>query len=114
MGPKSHENHPVAFTWPFAVLFAYELADVRHPVPRHVGEAGVTDVRVVFPDDCLCTRSMMRDEAVECLDHVIVADIPGARTAADHRPVVALGVQSGQRVLLGVEIGVTSIGRESL
>src|SRR5688500_18267316 len=114
MGPKSHENHPVAFSWPFSVLFAYELADGCHPVPRHVVEASVTEVRMLLPDDCLCTRSMMRYEAVERLDHVIVADIPGARTTADHRPVVALGVQSGQRVLLGVEVRVTPVGRESL
>jgi hypothetical protein len=51
----------------------------------------------------------MDHQALERLHHVMVAHIPGSGTAANHSPVVALRVLGDQCVLLGAEIGVTSV-----
>ena len=65
----------------------------------HVGGPGVADVGVVLPHDRLRSRAVVRDEPVQRVGHVAVADVPRLVAAADHRPVVALGAREDLGVL---------------
>ena len=83
-----------------------ELTHVHHARARHVGEAGVADVRVVLPHDRLRVRVellVVRHEAVERVHHMMVADVPRRGASADHGAIVQLGVLCDERVLFGVE-----------
>src|SRR5215471_6968369 len=48
---------------------------------------------------------MVLHESIERFGHVVIANVPCRRAAADHRAVVVLGVLDHERVLLGVEGG---------
>src|SRR5205807_1920073 len=85
------------------VRLADELADIHLTLVGHVGETGIADVRVVFPDNRLCTGPMMSHQALERFGHVPVANIPCLGPAADHRAVIGLGIPQHERVLLGGE-----------
>ena len=76
------------------VCLAHELTDVHHSRARHVGEASVADVGIVFPDDGLRVPAVVCHESLERLDHVMVANVPARGSAAHHRSVVQLGVSS--------------------
>src|SRR5713226_7559093 len=78
-----------------------ELPHVHHAGPRHVGGAGVADVRVVLPDYGAGLGSMEAHETVQGVDHVPVSHVPRSLAALDHGPVIALGVSDHERVLLG-------------
>ena len=53
-----------------------ELADVDHAVRRHVGIAGVADVRVMRPDDRLGALAVEAHDPLERLHHMMIADVP--------------------------------------
>jgi hypothetical protein len=98
MRAEADEHHVVR-----VVCLPNELADVRHPRARHVGEARIANVRVVLPHDRLRLGAVMLHEPLERLDHVRVAHVPRRGTATHHRAVVALRILGDERVLLGVE-----------
>ena len=86
---------------------AHELSDVDLASPRHLGEPGVADVRVVLPDDDAARRAVtiqVGHEVVERVGHVPVAEVPGCGGSAEHRAVVLLGVGHHRRVLLRDEV----------
>ena len=63
-----------------AEALAAELADVQFAaLGAHVGEAGIADVRVVRPDHRLRRRPAQRQDMVEGLEHVPVAQVPRTR-----------------------------------
>ena len=90
-------------------LLPHELAEVELPGLRQLRRTLVTEVRVVRPHDDLCRPAgalQMGDELVERLGHVPVAQVPALHPAAEHRPVVLLGVDHEPGVLLGEELPV--------
>ena len=89
------------------VALAHELADVELAARPHLGAARVAEVRVVRPHDRALVAAVaveVRQQPVERLGHVAVAQVPGRLGAAEHRAVVLLGVLHEPRVLLGVEL----------
>ena len=74
---------------------------------RHLGGARVADVRVVRPHDDArgaAVAVQVRDQLVERVGHVTVAQVPGAGVVGEHRAVVLLGVGDHGGVLLGEEV----------
>ena len=74
-----------------SVAFAHGLAEVELAVGRHVGRAGVADVRVVLPDDdagVTVHPVEVGGEMVERVGHVAFTEVPGrgAGRGAARRP----------------------------
>ena len=92
-----------------AVSLAHELADIHHPVSRHIRVSGIADVRVMLPYDRLRVRTVVAHDALQGIGHVPIADIPRLWTAAHHGTVVGLRVPHDQRVLFRREERLLSI-----
>ena len=86
---------------------AHELTEVQLAPLGGVSRAGVADVRVVGPDhDAGRPAAAAGEVLVEQLQrfgHVLVAHVPRVGAAAEHRPVVGLGVVDHAGVLLRIE-----------
>ncbi|WYB39810.1 hypothetical protein WJ438_38205 [Streptomyces sp. GD-15H] len=86
------------------MLFADQLADVDLTDVSHVRGTGIADVGVVRPYDPLGLGAVVLHETVQCVGHVVVADVPGLGAALQHGPVIAFGAGQHFRVLPGGEL----------
>ena len=93
------------------VPFAQQLAHVDQAVLRHVGGPRVPHMRVVLPDDAPGAGAQVVAQPVDGVRHVVVPDVPGLPVAADHDPVVVLGVGRHLGVLDGVECFLVVVAR---
>ena len=72
-------------------LLLGQLADVQFvAMHAHVGEGGVADVAVVRPDDRLRIRTFGREDHVQRVEHVRIAQIPRFSPAVVHDAIIAL------------------------
>ena len=97
---KAHQNGVAA------VALAHELANVQLAPPAHLRRPRVAQVRIVRPDNNLRTHVLaveIFDQRVECLHHVLVAQVPGRNLLEKHRAIILLGVFDQARILFGVK-----------
>src|SRR5918995_3998857 len=100
VGGEADEHRLVAHSLPC------QLTDIPLAELSHLRCAGIADVGVVLPNHDSGTASTPRqvpDKSFQCLRHVAIAEIPGVHPAAEHGPVVLLGVPDQPGILLGVE-----------
>src|SRR5256885_2295755 len=86
-----------------------QLPDVEIARGAELRRARVADMRVVRPDDCLRRPSrplQMRNEQLERLRHMAVAEVPALDTAPKDGPVVLVRIHDDPGVLLDVELSV--------
>ncbi len=89
-----------------AIFLAHQLADIHLPASTHRGCPGVAQMRIMRPDNDLGAPTLpteMRDQRLERLDHMAVAQVPRRHFAEKHRPVIFFGVLDHARILLGVK-----------
>ena len=55
---------------------AAKLAQIVLPPPGHFSRFGVADVGVVRPDDGLAVRTVEREQILQRIEHMAVAQIP--------------------------------------
>ena len=70
----------------------------------HLRRAGIANMRVVGPHHRLGSGAMMIDQSLQCLGHVLVAQVPGLGRAPIHGTVVFFGPCNDAGVLLGIEV----------
>ena len=87
----------------FAELLAAKLADIVLAAGCHLGRGGIPDMRIVRPHDGLAACAMKRQQVLQRLEHVGVAQIPRRARAIIHDAVIALRVGDETRILFGVE-----------
>src|SRR5829696_5878630 len=86
-GMRAKANHG----GPIAEGLATELPDVQLlPDNAHLCIAGIADMGVVRPDDCLGLGPSRIEQMSERLEHMSVAQVPRLRTAVIHDPVIPL------------------------
>src|SRR5437868_5980723 len=89
-----------------AIFLPRQLAYIQLAALAHLGRTCVSQVRIMRPDDDFrgsILTTDMRDECIERLDHVTVAQVPRRYVFEKHRAVVFFGVLDQFGILLGVE-----------
>ena len=69
----------------------------------HFSRRGIADMRVVRPHHRLGAVAAPRQELLERLEHMPVAQVPGLGRSVIHDPVIALGRGNEARILRGIE-----------
>jgi len=103
MRSESDEKNAVTIVRPFAMLFPDELASIRELANTHVGVSRIANVGVVFPNDDLCARTATREQVIEGLRHLALANVPRFTEIAAQRPIKSLSVAAQRRFVLMVE-----------
>src|SRR5438105_2719085 len=67
-----------------AEVLAAELPEVQLAARRHLGVAGIAEMRVVRPEYPLRLRAARAQELGERLEHMLVAQVPRGRLAVIH------------------------------